>query len=311
MTMKTQTLPAIPEVLGVSHEYVEISDGRMHVATMGTGDPVLLLSGFGQSWWEWREIMPALAAEGYRVIAPDLRGEGWTQLPYREIDRTRRTRDVLELLDGLGLDSVRMISHDMGSITAFQIALEHPERIASHVMIAVPPPQMRFDFGMMPGMRHLWHQEALSIPGLGSWLMRSGRMTRHFFSSVFMARPLEAEVLDQYLVMMSHENSARAAVPLCRRMVLPELMRIMRGSYRAERFAMPSLFIFGTMDAGFPPAVTRKAFADTSLYGADVRLEIIEDAGHFVVDEQPAAIISVIEEFFDSLAPGAADRNAG
>lgn len=303
MTTESQAWPAMPVVAGVDHEFLEVAGGQMHVAAMGSGDPVLLLHGFGQTWWQWREIMPALAAQGYRAIAPDLRGEGWTRLPYRDIDRTRRTRDILELLDVLELGEVRMVSQDMGAVSAFQLAMHYPERITSHVMIAVPPPQMRFDLGMMPGMRHLWHQEALSMPKLGPWLMRSGRMTRHFFSPIFMVQPLDQAVVDQYQAMMSHENSARAAVPLCRRMVLPELMRIIGGSYRAERFAMPSLFIFGTKDAGFPPAVVRRAFADTSIYGTDVRLEIIEDAGHFIVDEQPAAIMKAISEFFDSLRP--------
>lgn len=307
MTTANQTLPAMPAVEGVEHEYVEVAGGRMHVASRGTGDPILLLSGFGQSWWEWRDIMPALSDAGYRAIAPDLRGEGWTRLPFRQIDRTRRAEDILELLDLLGLGKVRVVSHDMGSVSAFQLAFAHPERIASHVMISVPPPQMRFHVGMVPGMRHLWHQEALSVPGVGSWLMRSGRVPRHFFSPVFFPRPLDPAVLDQYLALMQYEDSARAAVPLCRRMVLPELARIVGGRYRAARFAMPTLFIFGTEDSGFPPSVTGKAFADTTLYGPDVRLGMIEEAGHFAVDEQPAAVADAVLAFFASLESETAD----
>lgn len=170
--------PAMPVVTGVEHLFVPLRDGRMHVASMGSGPPVLLLSGFAQTWWEWREVMPALAAAGYRAIAPDLRGEGWSDLPVGAITRTRRAEDVLALLDVLGIDRTRLVSHDMGAITAFQLTLEHPDRFSAQVLLAVPPPQMRFSMDLVPGMRHLWHQEVLALPGLGPALLRAERLPR-------------------------------------------------------------------------------------------------------------------------------------
>jgi pimeloyl-ACP methyl ester carboxylesterase len=300
MTTTITAKPAMPVVAEVDHTFVVLSDGRMHVATLGAGPPVLLLSGFAQTWWEWRDLMPALAAAGYRAIAPDLRGEGWSDLPYRAITRTRRAEDVIALLDTLGLDRVRLVSHDMGAITAFQLALDSPDRVSSQVMLAVPPPQMRFSFDLVPGMRHLWHQEVLAIPGLGPALLRSGRMSHHLFST-FSARPLDPEVVTLADAMLRDPERSEAASRLCRRMVLPELGRIIRGAYRQKRFAMPSLFVFGTDDVGFPPHVTRNVFADPKAFGADARLALIEGAGHYVVDEEPEATATVIVEFFASV----------
>ena len=77
--------PDLPQLPGVSHAFVTLSTGlRMHVAESGRPDAptVLLLHGFPQHWWEWREVIPPLA-ERYRVIAPDLRGSGWTDAPAR------------------------------------------------------------------------------------------------------------------------------------------------------------------------------------------------------------------------------------
>lgn len=300
MTTTITARPAMPVVAEVDHTFVSLSDGRMHVATLGAGPPVLLLSGFAQTWWEWRNLMPALATAGYQAIAPDLRGEGWSDLPSVAITRTRRAEDVITMLDRLGLDRVRLVSHDMGAITAFQLALDSPDRFSAQVMLAVPPPQMRFSIGLVPGMRHLWHQEVLAIPGLGPALLRSGRMSRHLFST-FSERPLDPEVVALADAMLRDPELSEAAARLCRRMVLPELGRIMRGAYRKERFAMPSLFAFGTDDVGFPPHVTRKVFADPSAFGIDVRLALIEGAGHYVIDEQPDATASVIVEFFASV----------
>lgn len=306
MTTTMTTRPAMPLVAGVDHEFVALTDGRMHVATLGSGDPVLLLSGFAQTWWEWRALMPALAAAGYRAIAPDLRGEGWSDLPFDAITRTRRAEDVIALLDMLGLDRVRLVSHDMGAISAFQLTLDSPERFVAQVILSVPPPQMTFSFDMTPGMRHLWHQEALAIPGIGPALLRAGRLPRHLFSQ-FSAQRMAPDAVDFYVSLLRDPELSRAAAPLCRRMVLPELGRIIRGAYRQQRFAMPSLFVFGTDDIGFPPHVTRKVFADPSAFGDDVRLAIVDDAGHYVADEAPGATSTLIVEFFASVSPAASD----
>jgi alpha/beta hydrolase fold len=66
---------AWPRLAGVDHRFVQIPSLGMHVAEAGRGEPVLLLHGFPQHWWEWRKVIPGLA-EHYRLICPDLRGRG-------------------------------------------------------------------------------------------------------------------------------------------------------------------------------------------------------------------------------------------
>lgn len=289
----------MPVITGVDHTFVPLSDGHMHVASAGSGDVVVLLSGFAQTWWEWRGLIPALAAAGYRAIAPDLRGEGWSDLPAHSVTRTRRAEDVIALLDTLGIERARLVSHDMGAISAFQLALDFPDRISAQVMLAVPPPQMRFSFDLVPGMRHLWHQEVLAIPGLGPALLRAGRLPNQLYSH-FLAQPLDPEVMAFYVALLRDPELAQAAALLCRRMVLPELGRIVLGAYRNERFAMPSLFVFGTNDIGFPPNVSRKVFRDPNAVGVDARLVLIEGVGHYVIDEAPDATRDVVVDFFAS-----------
>ncbi|MET0933422.1 MAG: alpha/beta hydrolase, partial [Mycetocola sp.] len=300
MTTTTAARPNMPNVAGVDHTFVDLPDGRMHVATVGSGDPVLLLAGFGQAWWQWRHLMPTLAAAGYQAIAPDLRGEGWSALPSAAVTRTRRGEDVTRLLDTLGHDRVRLVSHDIGAITAFQLTLNSPDRFSAQVMLAVPPPQMRFSFDLVPGMRHLWHQEVIAIPGLGPALLRQGRLPHHLFTH-FSSRPLDPEVVALAVALLGDPELSQAAGRLCRRMVLPELVRIIQGAYRQERFAMPSLFIFGTEDRGFPAHITRKVFADPDAFGADVRLALVDGASHFVLDEEQDATTTLIMEFLASV----------
>ncbi|WP_183084953.1 alpha/beta fold hydrolase [Mycetocola manganoxydans] len=277
-----------------------MADGRMHVATRGAGDGVLLLPGFAQTWWQWREVMSALEAAGHRSIAPDLRGEGWTELPFADLTRTRRAQDVIELLDALELERVKLVSHDLGSITAFQLALDFPDRFSAQVMISVPPPQMKFSVDMLPGMRHLWHQEVVALPGIGPALLRRKRLSRHLFEH-HSRHVLDPEVIGLAAALLRDPELSRAASLLCRRMVLPELSRIIRGAYRRERFAMPSLFIFGAEDLGFPAHVTREVFADPHIFGADTRFSLVEGGGHYVLDEEPDVTVRLIVDFLDSI----------
>src|SRR5690554_3979194 len=103
---QVQLTSDLPHVAGVRHRFVDLPGLRMHVAEAGSGEPVLLLHGFPQHWWEWREVIPGLA-ERYHVIAPDLRGSGWTDAPHAGYWRDQLRDDVLALLDELGLERVR------------------------------------------------------------------------------------------------------------------------------------------------------------------------------------------------------------
>lgn len=107
-----------PELPGVRHDYVDAGGLRTHVALAGplNAPPVLLVHGWPQHWWLWRRVIGPLA-ETHRVIAPDLRGHGWTERPAGGYDKDQLATDLLALLDALGLDAVTWIGHDWGAYT--------------------------------------------------------------------------------------------------------------------------------------------------------------------------------------------------
>ena len=115
----------LPHLEGVTHRWVDLPGLRMHVAEAGVGEPVLLLHGFPQHWWEWRHVMGPLAAR-HHVIAPDLRGAGWTRTTEGDLDPVQLVDDVLALLDALGLDSVDLVAHDYSAFTAYRLCLRPP-----------------------------------------------------------------------------------------------------------------------------------------------------------------------------------------
>jgi pimeloyl-ACP methyl ester carboxylesterase len=82
---------------------------RMHYVTQGEGPLVLLLHGFPEFWYSWRLQIPVLAGQGYRVVAPDLRGYNETEKPKRGYDIPTLLRDIAGLIDGLGEQPLRTL----------------------------------------------------------------------------------------------------------------------------------------------------------------------------------------------------------
>jgi len=125
---RSPMVPPLPEAPGFEHLVVETPGLRTHVAAVGDGEPVVLLHGFPEHWWQWHDIAPTVAAAGYRALCPDLRGAGWTVADDPRIERETRLHDVLALLDALGIERAHLVAHDMGVITAVQLSYDHRRR---------------------------------------------------------------------------------------------------------------------------------------------------------------------------------------
>jgi pimeloyl-ACP methyl ester carboxylesterase len=122
------------------HRFVETNGIRMHVAEQGSGPLVLLLHGFPESWYSWRHQLPALAAAGYRAVAPDQRGYGQTDRPDQAEQYTimHLIGDAVGLLDALGAEQAVVVGHDFGAPLAWHAALLRPDRFRAVVGLSVP-----------------------------------------------------------------------------------------------------------------------------------------------------------------------------
>jgi pimeloyl-ACP methyl ester carboxylesterase len=106
------------------------------------GAPVVLLHGFPQTSWSWREVWPALADAGFRVVVPDLRGYSPDARP-AGVEHYRialLVGDVLALLDHLGAAQAHLVGHDWGAAIAWQVAARHGERVRTLTAVSVPHP---------------------------------------------------------------------------------------------------------------------------------------------------------------------------
>jgi len=127
-------------VSDLTHRIVETNGIRMHVAEQGSGALVLLCHGFPESWYSWRHQLPALAAAGYRAVAPDMRGYGQTDRP-EDIDQYtlfHMVGDMVGLLDALGERTSVIVGHDWGAPVAWYAALMRPDRFRAVIGLSVP-----------------------------------------------------------------------------------------------------------------------------------------------------------------------------
>ncbi len=124
----------------VTHRQVDVGGIELHVAEAGTGPVVLCCHGFPELWFSWRHQLPALAAAGYRAVAPDQRGYGRSGRPepLEDYDIIHLAGDLTGLLDALGVERAVVVGHDWGAMVAWHMAQTAPERLSGLAALSVP-----------------------------------------------------------------------------------------------------------------------------------------------------------------------------
>jgi pimeloyl-ACP methyl ester carboxylesterase len=268
---------AIPHVAGVEHEFVDAGGLRTHVALAGEGRPVLLMHGWPQHWYLWRDVIPLVAPHA-RLIAPDFRGFGWSDAPRDGYRKDQLMRDIIALLDELGVGELTIAGHDWGGYVGFLLALEQPERIKSFLALNVLPPWPQRERRTALDAWRFAYMPLLAAPVLGR---RIGRAAA--------ARGLSDSGLDPATVheFVSRLQGGRGAVTeRIYRSFLGELPSIVRGRFSAADLRVPTKIVFGTRD----PVLTTRAVTDAAGQSDSIELELVADAGHFVVDMKPELV---------------------
>lgn len=119
---------------------IAVNGVELHVVEEGSGPPVIFAHGFPELAYSWRHQLPAVAAAGYRAVAPDQRGYGRSSRPeaVEDYDIIHLTDDLIHVLDDLNEDRAVFVGHDWGSMVVWQLSLLHPDRVAGVVGMSVP-----------------------------------------------------------------------------------------------------------------------------------------------------------------------------
>jgi len=276
-----------PEVpgLAVEHDFVSARGLRFHVAQAGAGPPVLALHGWPQSWWAWAKVLPALA-EHHRVFCPDLRGLGWSEAPPRGYDKETFADDTLAVMDALGLERVRLIGHDWGAWAAFLLAVRHPERFDSVVVLNITPPWTGPEASTALAVSNLWrawYQLVLAAPVLGRQVRRRAVLGRALRADNVHADAFSDEDIAIFADAFQEPARARASQWIYRDFLVREAPRVARGTYETRPLTVPTLLMHGEHDRVITPDMVRASMRP------DDRLEVefVPDSGHWILQEKP------------------------
>jgi pimeloyl-ACP methyl ester carboxylesterase len=283
------TLDGMPSLLGVTHRFVDANGVRLHVAEAGSGPPLVLLHGWPQHWWCWRHLIPELA-ERYRVIAPDLRGFGWSGAPRGAYAKSTFAADVLALLDREDLDRVRLVGHDWGGYTAFLLALEHPERVERMVALDITPPWRSAPQLSNVGIPLLAsYQLLLATPLLGRLALTSSPAFVRGLIRAGSGRSMHwsERDLDQFASRLREPDRARASSSCYRTFLTRELAPVVGSRYDHRDLRVPSKLVMGSQ------STIRRVLKPTA--SKNLRVQTIPGAGHFLPEEAPVETLRHIQ----------------
>ena len=184
--------------------------------TKGT---VILIHGFPQTSYQFRHTLPLLAAKGYRCIAPDYRGAGFSSKPELGFDKVTMGNDIALLLESLGIISpVHLVGHDIGGMIAFTLAHHHPEIVKSVCWGECPLPgtQTYYRDRREPERQvQQFHFIFHCVPGLAKGLIegKERMYVTHFLEKIASSGQVFSEAdVDHYVTAYSQPGAMRCAL---------------------------------------------------------------------------------------------------
>lgn len=280
----------------LEHAFVHTNAIQLHVVFCGPadGEPVILLHGFPEYWGGWKRQIPALAQAGFRVIVPDQRGYGQSDIPRGVAAYSLRelAKDIVGLMDALGYENVYLAGHDWGAVAAWTVGISYPERVRKLAILNVPHPAVMFDFLKKSPRQMLksWYIAFFQIPGLADWLL-----ARHDFALA--ARLLISSgkkgtfsrpELEEYKQAWRASGGLTGMINWYR--ALAQKRPALTGSLRLN---MPVLILWGKNDV----ALSAEMAAESLKYCKNGQLVYFENATHWVQHDEAASVSARLVEF--------------
>jgi pimeloyl-ACP methyl ester carboxylesterase len=260
---------------------------KLHYDSEGDGPLVVLLHGFPEFRVSWKRQLPALAAAGFRAVAPDLRGYGESPKP-RDVDSYRMSLivgDVVELIESLnGGKPIVLVGHDWGAVVAWSLAMIRPDLLRKLAIINVPPPA-----AIARELKRSTRQKLNVLYQLYFQLPVLPELTMKLFGRMFFRRAgrFTQEEIDTY--MRQWRGNLSPMLHYYR------AMKKSRGEMRkaAKRIETPTLIIWGEKE----PVFLASALEDIGRWVSDVRIERLPGIGHFAQHDAPERVSELLVDW--------------
>jgi pimeloyl-ACP methyl ester carboxylesterase len=290
-------MSASEEKMGVDlrEGYAEIGDVRLHYMEAGEGPLIVLLHGFPEFWYGWRLQIEPLAAAGFHVVAPDMRGYNLSSRP-DDVDAytsDKLAADVRGLIHERGAESAMLVGHDWGGTAAWATAMIYPEvvdRLA--ILNAAHPRKLSQGLHHPDQLRRSWYFFFFALPGLPESVVHANRwhFFRHFLGD---ARPAYTpEEIDRYVEAWSQPGAATGMINYYRSSVRQN----QKAAVEALRpIDAPTLIIWGQDDQYLGPDLAEPDHDDVPNLD---RVERLPDASHWVHHDEAESVNQLLIDFF-------------
>ncbi|WP_227354652.1 alpha/beta fold hydrolase [Haladaptatus salinisoli] len=287
----------------LAHHEAVVDGVRLHYVEAGDGPLVVLLHGFPEFWYSWREQIPALAEAGFRVVAPDMRGYNASEKP-RGVERYRTDElvgDAAALVDRFGEESASVVGHDWGGVVAWETAIRRPERVDRLAVLNAPHPgRYREAIRSPEQLLRSWYALFFQLPKVPELLLSA----RDYAGIEGMLRgsaespdAFTEEDIRRYVEAAARPGALTAALDYYRaafRENAPEELRArLGGTRRSFDVRAPTLLIWGERD----PALSVELTEGLERWVPDLRVERLPDAGHAVQNDAPDRVNELLVEF--------------
>jgi len=314
-------------------DFFETNGIRLRVALAGQGPLVVLVHGWPESWYSWRHQIPALAAAGYRVAAPDVRGYGGSDKPQpaEAYAIKEMCADIAGLVTALGETRAILIGHDWGAPIVWNTALFHPEKVSAVAGLSVPHtgrgPAPRIELFRKIYKDRFFYQLYFQTPGVAEAELEADVRTSlrkiYYWSSgegmkagSRVHKPANARLLDgladpnpfpgwltpadlDYYVHEFQQSGFRGPLNRYR---TSELDFTQLAMVADQRIKQPAAFIAGSLDPvlRFVPGVDLIELMRSRM--GDLRLlRLIDGSGHWVQQESPVEVNTALLQFLTGL----------
>src|SRR6202158_852141 len=269
-------------------ETIATNGARIYVRIGGAGPAVGLLAGYAEPGDMWAPLAARLSRD-HTVIVPDLRGLGLSSRPAGGYDKKTQGEDVAGLLDALKVDKVDLVTHDIGNMVGYAFAAEHPERVKKFVIIDAPLPGIG-PWDDIIRSHALWH---FSFYGPDAERLVKGREGIYLdrFWNEFSADPKKFDEASRahYAKLYAQPGAMHAGFEQFK--AFDQDATDNKAFVAKGMLTMPVLAVGGQKSFG-PMMATVMRAAATNVQGA-----VVPNSGHWVMEENPAATIKLVEDF--------------
>jgi epoxide hydrolase 4 len=295
-----------PADSGISVRMIEANGQQIELAEIGSGDRLALcLHGFPELNFSWRDQMPLLAANGWRVWAPNMRGYGASSKPkgIKAYRLNALVQDVAALIDASGAREVMIVAHDWGAIVAWHFAIHKIRPLVRLVIMNVPHPKVAArEIRHWRQLKRSWYIFAIQLPWLPEWSIR--RNGAAFVKKAFLGMAVDKsrfppDVLATYANAAQRPGAMTAMLNYYRALLQTPDMRDVGDGH----VTVPTLMIWGEDDT----ALNIECTVGTEDYVTDFTLRRLPGVSHWVQQEAPEAVNAILAAWLGD-HPNAAQR---